>query len=143
MEAMRAKRRLLIALRESHDWKDHNQKGVRLTIADTGCGIRQEDRPRIFEPFFTTKNEKGTGLGLWVVRGIVEKHGGSIRVRSTATGNKTGTVISVLWPFGSQVRSPGLAQSESAVSQAVYHPHHILPAQTAQTTFPNRCDAAR
>ncbi len=121
LEATPTNGRLTICLRESHDWKDHHQKGVRLTIADSGCGIRQEDLPRIFEPFFTTKSEKGTGLGLWVVRGIVEKHGGSIRVRSTTTGNQTGTAISVLWPTGRQIRSPRPVQSESAISHAVYH----------------------
>ena len=69
-----------------------NQYGVRLTIADNGCGIDRKHLQAIFEPFFTTKKDFGTGLGLWVTRQIVEKHVGAIRVRSKAG---KGTVFSV------------------------------------------------
>jgi signal transduction histidine kinase len=55
---------------------------IRLTIADTGGGIRTEHLRRIFEPFFTTKETVGTGLGLWISQEIVRKHGGTLRVRS-------------------------------------------------------------
>ncbi len=55
---------------------------VRIIIADTGSGIARELLPSIFEPFVSTKGEKGTGLGLWIVKGIVENHGGKLRVRS-------------------------------------------------------------
>ncbi len=106
--------RLAISLRHSRDWSDHNQKGIRLTIADSGCGIPKEHLPRIFQPFFTTKAEKGTGLGLWVVRGIVAKHGGRIRIRSASQGKKTGTVISVLWPSSPQGRRIRRERSEPA-----------------------------
>lgn len=69
---------------------------VRITVADNGPGIRKEIRDRIFEALFTTKDTTGTGLGLWVSKQIVEKHGGSIRFRSRTTGENTGTVFSVL-----------------------------------------------
>ena len=59
---------------------------VRLTVRDNGPGIAAENLTRIFEPFFTTKAEHGTGLGLWVSRQIVEKHGGNIAVESTPAG---------------------------------------------------------
>ncbi len=104
LEAIPNEGRLAISVRRSRNWRDGNASGVRLTLCDTGCGIPKEHLPRIFEPFFTTKNQRGTGLGLWVVRGIVAKHGGSIKVRSSAAAAWTGTVISVLWPSSSQDR---------------------------------------
>jgi len=55
---------------------------IMVVIADTGCGIAPYIAASIFEPFVSSKGEKGTGLGLWIVRGIVENHGGSIRMRS-------------------------------------------------------------
>jgi PAS domain S-box-containing protein len=55
--------------------------GVRITVADNGHGIDADKLLHLFEPFFTTK-ENGTGLGLWVSRSLVEKHGGRLRVRS-------------------------------------------------------------
>ncbi len=68
--------------------------GARLAIADYGKGIRPEDRSRIFEPFYTTK-PRGTGLGLTIVRGIVEDHRGHIEVSSSETG---GTTFSITFP---------------------------------------------
>jgi len=69
---------------------------VRFTIADTGSGISPERLARIFEPFFTTKEMYGTGLGLWVTRQIVEKHGAKIQVRSKLG---RGTVFSIVFPL--------------------------------------------
>jgi len=90
--------RLTLCLRQSRSWRDRNELGARITIADNGCGIPEVNLTRVFEPFFTTKPEKGTGLGLWVVKGIVEKHGGSIRIRSTEAAVRSGTVVSIFWP---------------------------------------------
>ncbi len=98
LDAMPGGGRLSIAVRKSSDWTNHDREGVRLTIADSGCGIPRDIRSRIFEPFFTTKAEKGTGLGLWVLQGIISKHEGAISVRSSDIKGKSGTVISVFLP---------------------------------------------
>jgi len=59
------------------------RKGIEITIADTGCGIPPENLDKLFDPFFTTKaTGQGTGLGLSVSLGIVQRHGGTIRVQS-------------------------------------------------------------
>ena len=61
--------------------------GVRYIVEDTGSGLSPEVLPRIFERFFTTKPAgKGTGLGLWIVRQIVEEHGGRIKASNTPEG---------------------------------------------------------
>lgn len=73
--------------------------GVRVVVADTGVGIPEEARHHLFEPFFTTKGEQGTGLGLWVSQGIVQKHGGTIELE-TRTDDKHGTEITVFLPRG-------------------------------------------
>jgi two-component system sensor histidine kinase DctS len=59
---------------------------LRISIADTGCGIAKSDLPKIFMPFFTTKGQQGTGLGLYITRRVVDSHGGSIAVQSTTNG---------------------------------------------------------
>jgi signal transduction histidine kinase len=55
---------------------------ARITVADSGTGIPPDMIKSIFEPFVSTKGEKGTGLGLWIVKGIIENHGGKMRLRS-------------------------------------------------------------
>jgi PAS domain S-box-containing protein len=79
-------------------WKSPGTSAVRVTIADQGSGMAGEVRSRIFQPFFSTKQNVGTGLGLWVSKSLVEKHGGSIRFRSRVTPGKSGTVFSILLP---------------------------------------------
>ena len=78
--------------------KDSNSAGVVIQVADTGTGIDAAALEHIFEPFFTTKGEAGTGLGLWVSRGIIEKHGGSIDLRSQTGAIDHGTAITVFLP---------------------------------------------
>jgi PAS domain S-box-containing protein len=71
--------------------------GVSITIGDSGCGISDASRNKLFSPFFTTKQSVGTGLGLWVTKGIVEKHGGVIRYRSRVQ-DPCGTVFRIVLP---------------------------------------------
>jgi signal transduction histidine kinase len=101
VEAMPDGGSLSISVHESVDWIHHrrkgDRKGVRLTIADSGYGIPRDNRSRIFEPFFTTTPD-GTGLGLWILQGIVAKHEGAISVRSSDHKGRSGTVISIFFP---------------------------------------------
>jgi PAS domain S-box-containing protein len=77
----------------------HNGSGsVRVTIADRGTGIEKRQIGHIFEPFFTTKRDVGTGLGLWVTKELVEKHGGKIAVRSSTDPRYHGTVFAITLP---------------------------------------------
>jgi PAS domain S-box-containing protein len=72
---------------------------VRVTFVDSGPGIPAEMHPKIFDPFFSTKGDRGTGLGLWVTKQLVEKHGGSIRMRSRSHPPRTGTAFAVTLPM--------------------------------------------
>lgn len=95
--------RLGVAVHNSFEWTHTHRKGVRLTIADTGCGIPKENHWRIFEPFFSTKAEKGTGLGLWILQGIVLKHEGVMSLRSSDVEGRSGTCISIFLPSRARV----------------------------------------
>jgi signal transduction histidine kinase len=86
------------------------QSRVRVTVADNGTGIDAAALPRIFEPLFTTKESTGSGLGLWVSKQLIEKHGGSIRVRSRTNGERRGTVFSIVLP----IDPAAAARSQSA-----------------------------
>lgn len=69
-----------------------------VTVSDTGHGIDHANLRTVFEPFFTTKGERGTGLGLWVTRGIVEEQGGKLHLRSCIRGPRRGTTIRIALP---------------------------------------------
>ncbi len=86
-----------LAIRTRHVHASDGMHGwVNIALADTGCGIPADILPSVFEPFVSTKGEKGTGLGLWIVKGIVENHSGSIRVRSR---QGKGTVFRLSFPI--------------------------------------------
>jgi PAS domain S-box-containing protein len=70
-----------VSVREATDWAS-GRSSIAISIVDTGKGIQPEDARRLFEPFFTTKSNKGTGLGLWISKGIVQKYEGRISFRS-------------------------------------------------------------
>lgn len=101
LDAMGTGGRLLIRLHPQSESRS-GKRGIRITVADTGEGISPEIRARLFEPFQTTKELTGTGLGLWVSKGIVEKHGGYIHTR-TRRGAGHGTVFAVWVPCESGI----------------------------------------
>ncbi|HTA78205.1 MAG TPA: ATP-binding protein [Terracidiphilus sp.] len=80
-------------------------EGVRLSIHDRGCGIPLDVQRKLFDPFFTTKDLKGSGLGLWVSRSLVVRHGGTIRFRSSSV-QRAGTTFEVYLPVGGIDASP-------------------------------------
>jgi len=102
IDAMPTGGRLLVRSRESRNWTT-GEPGIVLTIADTGFGMSPETRARIFDAFFTTKGIAGTGLGLWISAGIMERHGGRIFVRSSQQSPHRGTVIALFLPFDGPV----------------------------------------
>ncbi len=96
-DAMRHGGRLLLCSRNATDWKT-GRSGVRITVADTGHGMSAEVRKRIFEPFYTTKELNGTGLGLWISRGIVIRHHGTLMLKSSEKPGWSGSVFSLFLP---------------------------------------------
>jgi signal transduction histidine kinase len=74
------------------------QRGVRTILADTGHGIPAEVKGHLFEAFKSTKGSNGSGLGLWISKGIIEKHSGSIQFRSSTRQGRSGTVFSIFIP---------------------------------------------
>ena len=92
IEAMPEGGTLTVATRYSAAERDVPFDAVRVELRDTGVGMDAATQARIFEPFFSTKNERGTGLGLWVSHGIVQSHGGTLRVRSRPGQGTTFTI---------------------------------------------------
>jgi two-component system, NtrC family, sensor kinase len=88
--------------------KQGDEGDIIIKISDTGMGIAEEDIPHIFEPFFTKKKEgKGVGLGLSIVYGIIERHGGHISVESELG---VGTTFIIVFP--------GIAHREKRIEEA-------------------------
>jgi len=98
--------RIRVSLRRSGDQ-------AILAVADNGSGIDDAHLPHVFEPFFTTKTDVGTGLGLWVTKGIVEKQGGTITVTSSTSGADRGTTIALTLPM----IEPPLPEAQRRLSQ--------------------------
>jgi signal transduction histidine kinase/ActR/RegA family two-component response regulator len=106
LDALPKEGTLAVSVRPS---RSGNRAGIRITVADSGAGMDSATRSRLFEPFFTTKAESGTGLGLWVTKGIVEKHNGTIQCLSSPG---RGSAFTVFIPYdGTTAQRPVAAES--------------------------------
>jgi signal transduction histidine kinase len=94
---------------------EEGEQMIKVDVADTGCGIARENLDRIFEPFFTTKPPgSGTGLGLFMSRGILDRLGGSIEVKSKIGCGSTFTVFIPKVSKNAVVREPDKHWLEAA-----------------------------
>jgi two-component system, NtrC family, sensor kinase len=97
VEALPEGGRIQARVSAGHEWSREKRKGVRVTIADNGSGIPSSVLQQIFQRFFTTK-PCGNGLGLSLVRDVVQKHKGLLRVRSSTQPSRHGTVFNLFLP---------------------------------------------
>lgn len=117
LDAMPSGGRLTLAVKEIDDF-------VEISVADTGKGIRAEERPRIFDPFFTTKGKAGLGLGLAVSFGIIRRHEGKVDVESEI-GH--GTTFKIKLPVAKDVPAP--------VQQVDESPSEVVALHSTRTKF--------
>lgn len=117
IDAMPRGGRLIVRLQPSRDWRDGHVPGMRITFLDSGIGMDRATIQRMFEPFFTTKPETGTGLGMWVVAQLVDRHHGHVRVWSSQNANSSITAISVFLPSFSALTAAlqGLATAQAHI----------------------------
>jgi signal transduction histidine kinase len=104
-----------IQVREATDWK-RNIRGTAVSILDTGKGIYPEVADQLFQPFFTTKSTKGTGLGLWISNGIVQKYDGRMSCRSVRGKDGCVTGFRVFLPASKSFDSSAKRNGEGAAS---------------------------
>jgi PAS domain S-box-containing protein len=97
LDAISGSGHITLRTRRTRDWKT-GRPGVRVLIADNGCGMSLATQRSLFEPFFTTKPATGTGLGLWVSEEIIRNHHGTIRLRSSQAPGRAGTTFAVFFP---------------------------------------------
>ena len=114
---------LAVRVRLATDWT-RQRRGVLVSIVDTGTGIRPQDARRIFQPFFSTKSTKGTGLGLWISKGIVQKYDGRIGFRSYRSAGRCITCFRVFLPGSEMSGAASLAAGETE-----NQPHPTYPLQ--------------
>jgi len=115
IDAMPQGGKLRIRVREGFERRT-NRRGARLLVSDTGVGIPRDQLGRLFEAFFTTKGEKGTGLGLWVSRDIINKHDGTIQIRTSSTEGRSGTCFSLFLPLESSSVQRHVSRNAASVS---------------------------
>jgi signal transduction histidine kinase len=97
IEAMPRGGKIRTRVYAGHEWCGHQRRGVRVTVGDDGSGIPQSMLPQVFQQFFTMK-PAGHGVGLSLVKDIVQKHKGRLHVRSSTQPTRHGTVFSLFLP---------------------------------------------
>ncbi len=105
---------LKVSARLATDWTTQ-KRGVVVSIVDTGTGIKAQDASRIFQPFFSTKSTKGTGLGLWISKGIVHKYNGRIAFKSYRHAGKCATCFRVFLPGSGMSGSASSGADETGI----------------------------
>ena len=106
IEAAGSRGKVRITMQHADSGELHGAGAV-IEVADSGPGIAPEAAKKLFQPFFTTKGAEGTGLGLWVSMGIVQKHGGSISVVDGVDPELTGAHIQVFLPARTMAQRAG------------------------------------
>jgi PAS domain S-box-containing protein len=126
VQAMASGGTLGVHLREVTDWSS-GRRGTAISILDTGIGIQPDDLKRLFQPFFSTKSTKGTGLGLWISKGIIQKYDGTLTCRSYRSRSGNVTCFRVFLPvsggFNGQVSSPSAGETARAEVEAPTNHH--------------------
>jgi PAS domain S-box-containing protein len=115
IQAMPNGGRMRVSVREYVD-PESLVTGVSVGVCDTGSGVRPEHAKQMFEPFFTTKSAKGTGLGLWISKGIVQKYEGRIQFRSVRTPDRCVTCFRVLLRGNCAPKRPSAVAAYSSIS---------------------------
>lgn len=87
-----------VRCKAGHEWNDQKRRGMRVTFADTGSGIAADHLSLIMEPFFSTKGSGGNGMGLSVVKEVIRKHQGTLRIRSSTRAGHSGSIFSIFLP---------------------------------------------
>jgi PAS domain S-box-containing protein len=96
--------------------EENGTSTIEVTVQDDGPGIPAEHSERIFEPFFTTKQDVGTGLGLWVTKGIIDRHGGSLLLRTPSDGAaRRGAAFTIMLPVNGRLQET--EQQETATQK--------------------------
>jgi two-component system, NtrC family, sensor kinase len=114
-----------IYVHEATDWT-RNLRGTTISILDTGSGIHPEVAQQLFQPFFTTKSTKGTGLGLWISNGIVQKYDGRIACRSVRGRDGCVTCFRVFLPgSGAMDLSSGTGGEAAKVNRDIMAGSHF------------------
>jgi signal transduction histidine kinase len=122
VQAMTAGGKLRLRVHNGTDWTA-NRQGICIAILDTGIGIEPENAKRLFQPFFSTKDAKGTGLGLWISQGIVQKYEGKLGFRTMRRNGGAVTCFRIFLP-SAKADAPVKEQSEAEITSPMARTTH-------------------